>query len=99
MDREKVLRDFFNIDYIDQMIRFGKIDPSKVEEIVRKASSLEDLAQRIASESDHFIYDIGIEHWRDDPDILEDINKARSLLGESPLKYENEKKKKKRKGM
>ena len=96
LDKEKNLREFFNIDFVNQMISLGEIDHSKVEGIVRKAFSFEDLAERIESESAHFTADAGIESWRNHPDIVDEINRARALLGESPLNMKAKKTQRKR---
>jgi len=91
LDKEKTLREFLNNSFVEDMINLGRIDQSKVEGIFRKTSSIEDLAKRIASETAHFDTEGGIRSWHDNPDVVNKINKARALLGMSPLEWESKK--------
>jgi hypothetical protein len=91
LDKEKILRELLNIRFIDRMINSSYIDQSKVEGILRKVSSIEDLAKRFASEADNFDYYIAIEFWEDNPIVVNEINEARALLGMSPLEWERKK--------
>lgn len=92
LDREKDLREFNNLLVVNQLWEIFDINQSTAEEIYRKASSIENLASRIEEESNELSADVIIEHWRKNPDVVDNINKARSLLGELPLKFESNKK-------
>jgi hypothetical protein len=91
LDREKALRDFHNLPIVSEL-SWWNINKSTIEDFYRRASSFENLASRIEAEHNGppFVNDY-IEYWRKRPDIVEDINKARSLLGELPLKFESKK--------
>ena len=92
LNREKDLREFHNILVVRQLWDIFDISKSTSEEVYRKASSIENLACRIEEESNQLSADSIIEGWRKHPEIVENINKARSLLGELPLKFESNKK-------
>ncbi|MCK4430118.1 MAG: DUF4062 domain-containing protein [Candidatus Aminicenantes bacterium] len=92
LNREKAHREFNNILVVRQLWDIFDISKSTTEEVYRKASSIENLACRIEAESNELSADEIIKFWREKPEIVDDINKARSLLGELPLKYESNKK-------
>jgi len=87
LDKEKTLREFMNSKIVDIAIRNSDIEQSIVEAIFRNASSFEDLRGRILAEA-HISFE---DHYWRSPEIVNDIKKARALLGESPLKYESKK--------
>ena len=92
LNREKAHREFNNILVVRQLWDIFDISKSTTEEVYRKASSIENLACRIEAESNELSADEIIKFWREQPEIVNDISKARSLLGELPLKYESNKK-------
>lgn len=92
LNREKALREFHNIRVVKDCWEHFGISQSTVEEIYQKASSIENLASRIEAEYNGLPADVIIEGWRKYPEIVVDINKARSLLGELPLKFESDEK-------
>jgi len=92
LNREKDLREFHNYLSVNELWGLYDISKSTIEEVYRKASSIENLASRIDEECDDLSADEIIKYWRAQPNSLDVINKARSLLGELPLKYESNKK-------
>jgi len=93
LDRDKVLREFCNTGLISDLLGYcdRDVEISVLESIYRKARSIEDLARSIESKFDTLPAAHLIEHWRKHEEYVDDINKARALLGESPLDFESKK--------
>ena len=81
LNREKDLREFHDLLIVNELWEIFDVSKSKVEEVFRKASSIENLASKIDEESNELSADGLIKYWREYPKYVEDINKARSLLG------------------
>jgi hypothetical protein len=87
-NREKTLREFYSISTVHELWEIFDLNKDKVEEVYRKASSIEDLAKRIEAESTELRADDIIKYWQNHPEIIENINKARKILGEKTLQFE-----------
>lgn len=88
LEKEKALREFHSLEEVEGLGMIG-VSPSEAEAMYRKANTLNDLASKIAEAVEVPIEQI-IHYWRTTPKYLAEVNRARELLGEPPLEFEDE---------
>lgn len=82
------------IKILEELQTIFNVKADDVIGIFSEATSLEDLARRVSKATDGRIdSESPVEHWRDNPGTVDDINKARSLLEKPALVFTSRSKK------
>ncbi len=90
---EMRLRDFFKIGIVRELFELVGLDKDFVMELYSSADSIDNLTERLDKATDGAVGggDV-LRYWRERPDLVEEINMARSLLGRPPLTFRKSKK-------
>lgn len=92
LEDERALREFHSNSIIMTLSTGYFLAHSVIESIFREATSIDNLLSR-AEEATNGEIDSSevVEKWKKNPDRVEEVNQARSLLKKGPLKFENKK--------
>lgn len=87
-ESDKKFREFVKIKIVQETIEEYGLTPELVADIFRRATSLDDLALIVEKETEGQVDAEGaIVHWLENANIVNGINKARELLGTTPLDF------------
>lgn len=90
MENEKRLIKFFNLDVVSHLIDRYFVSKDKAKEIFQMAKSIEDLTQRLYKETGTMVGGKRlVGYWREHPEVIKEINEARTLLGEEELSFKD----------
>jgi hypothetical protein len=89
LEAERRKRAALKIPVLEELMSLYKIPEERVIQDYSDATSIDDLTRRIEEASNGEIDPRApLEYWREHPDIVKDINRARELLNQPPLAFE-----------
>jgi hypothetical protein len=90
LSSSRVLAELAKLAPVADLKRYG-VSTEAARDIFASASSLADLAKRVERATNRKLeVDSVIEHWKEHPPSVENMNAVREVLGLAPLKFEDE---------
>jgi hypothetical protein len=87
ISESKKLREFMNNSIVEELLE-DELSQDNIIEIFTASTTLEEMLSAICEKTEDWNFDKALDHWKKSPEVVDEINELRALLGQKPVSFE-----------